>query len=412
MKRIVNGLRKIFETTIRPLQRKKEDFYGKMRFSLRFRITFNYARLFLINTAIIMLMFMMIFIYIADKSNPEAEDYSLVELVRNSRELEALKEALIWILPVIILVTVFMLFTGRRQLKTILKPIEEMSRAAERLNAGNLNSERLNVEGTKNELKDLAATFNSMLDRLELSYESQKQFVSDASHELRTPIAVVQGYINMLDRWGKSDPEVLEEGLEAIRLESLAMQELVEKLLFLSRHDKKTLKLKREFVNAGEIVSEMVRETRMVAEDRTVESDEIENVTIFADKQSIKQAIRVFTSNAAKYTQSGGHVRLGCRREGKYCAIRIRDDGIGMKKKDVDNIFGRFYRADDVRGRNIAGHGLGLSIALLIIQKHAGSIKVRSKFGEGTEFTILIPAAAGAGLEKKRREDSLRNEDM
>lgn len=392
MKGIMDGLKKGFEKLTSTFRHKKEDFYGKMRFSIRFRITFNYARLFLINIAIIMLMFVMIFIYIADKNNPETVDYSLVELVKHSSELETMKQALIWIIPVIVLVTAFMILTGGRQLNVIIRPVGQMAKAAERLNAGNLSSERLNVEGTKNELKDLAMTFNSMLDRLELSYESQKQFVSDASHELRTPIAVIQGYINMLDRWGKSDPAVMQEAVEAIKLESLAMQELVDKLLFLSRHDKKTLKLKREKINAGELIREMVKETRMVAEDRIVEDTGIEDICIFADKQSVKQAVRVFTSNAIKYSMAGGHIMLGCHREGAYCAISIKDDGIGMKKKDVDNIFGRFYRADDVRGKNIAGHGLGLSIALLIVQQSAGSIKVRSKYGKGTEFTILLPA--------------------
>ena len=116
--------------------------------------------------------------------------------------------------------------------KSVLKPIAEMTEAAATLSANNL-SNRINIAGTKNELKDLATVINGMLDRIELSYNSQKQFVSDASHELRTPIAVIQGYASMLERWGKTDKEVLDEGITAISQETASMKELVERLLFL-----------------------------------------------------------------------------------------------------------------------------------------------------------------------------------
>lgn len=126
-------------------------------------------------------------------------------------------------------------FIRRRETlhKTVLAPIRDITELASTLSASNL-SNRINIAGTKNELKDLAVVINSMLDRIERSYNSQKQFVSDASHELRTPIAVLQGYINMLKRWGKSDPEVLEEGINAIAQETESMKELVESLLFLA----------------------------------------------------------------------------------------------------------------------------------------------------------------------------------
>ena len=241
------------------------------------------------------------------------------------------------------------------------------------------------------ELKDLAETFNESLNRLELSYESQKQFVSDASHELRTPIAVVQGYANMLKRWGSKDEDVLAESIEAISNEATQMQDLVEKLLFLSRHDKKTLKLNKSRFDIQPVVEEMVRETKLVAHKRVIESPALESVYVYGDKQAIKQAIRVFIDNAQKYTEDGDTIRISCENRQGDCVITVEDTGVGMKRRDLDNIFNRFYRADDVRNRKIEGHGLGLSIAKLIIMSHTGRIKIRTQYTKGTSFIVTFP---------------------
>lgn len=285
----------------------------------------------------------------------------------------------------------FILYEGKVDNEKLLEPIKDMTDMANRLTVNSLGSERINVEGTNNELKDLAGVINQMLDRLELSYESQKQFVSDASHELRTPIAVIQGYTNMLARWGAKDPEILQESIEALRNEAASMQELVEKLLFLSRHDKKTLKLEKKRFNMRPVVEEIVKETRLVAANRNIECPCLEDVIVYGDKQSLKQAVRVFIDNACKYTQDGDTIRISCANDDGDCVVKVVDTGIGMTRKDVDNIFNRFYRSDEVRDRNISGHGLGLSIAKLIILGHTGRIKVRSQYTKGTEFTITIP---------------------
>lgn len=289
------------------------------------------------------------------------------------------------------LIVYFILREARGQNEKMLAPIQEMSDTVNRITVNNLHSERLNVSGVKDELKDLAETFNESLDRLETSYESQKQFVSDASHELRTPIAVVQGYANMLKRWGSRDEEVLAESVEAISNEAAQMQDLVEKLLFLSRHDKKTLKLNKTYFNMKPVVEEMVKETKLVAHNRIIEAPALEAVRVYGDKQAIKQAIRVFIDNAQKYTQDGDTIRISCENKDGDCVITVADTGIGMMRKDLDNIFNRFYRADDVRDKKIEGHGLGLSIAKLIIMAHTGRIKIRTQYTKGTSFIVTIP---------------------
>lgn len=290
-----------------------------------------------------------------------------------------------------LILTFFIIKEAKKNNDKILEPIQAMSSTVTRLTVNNLHSERLNVEGMKNELKDLAVVFNDMLDRLETSYDSQKQFVSDASHELRTPIAVVQGYANMLKRWGSKDEEILEESIEAIQNEAKAMQDLVEKLLFLSRHDKKTLKLEKKHFNMRPVVEEMVKETKLVAENRIVECPCLEDVDVYGDKQSLKQAMRVFIDNAIKYTKDGEKIIISCQNIRGNCVIIIEDTGLGMTRKDVDNIFQRFYRSDQVRNQKIEGHGLGLSIAKLIIMAHTGRIKIRSQYTKGTSFTVTLP---------------------
>ena len=308
-----------------------------------------------------------------------------------TRVLPALSSLLAKAIFVYLILVFFIILESKDNNEKILEPIQDMSQSMTQLTINNIHSERLNIEGTKNELKDLALVFNDMLDRLELSYESQKQFVSDASHELRTPIAVIQGYAGMLARWGSSDEEVLQESIDAIQNESKAMQDLVEKLLFLSRHDKKTLKLKKERFDIQPMVEEMVKETELVAKHRSIECPALEHVMVYGDKQSLKQAIRVFIDNAMKYTEDGDTIRISCQNVQGDARITVEDTGIGMTQKDLDHIFNRFYRSDNVRDRQIEGHGLGLSIAKLIIMAHAGRIKIRTQYTKGTSFIVTIP---------------------
>lgn len=297
-----------------------------------------------------------------------------------------------WKVMLLYLALVFVVIRkGKRKDVKLFEPVRIMSATANRLTVNNLHSERLNVEGTKNELKDLASVINAMLDRIETSYESQKQFISDASHELRTPIAVIQGYINMLNRWGSTNEEVLQESIEAIQNEARSMQDLVEKLLFLSRHDKKTLKLTKRRFNMKPLVEDMVKETKLVAGSRIIENPILEDVIVYGDKQALKQAIRIFIDNAVKYTKEGDTITILCQKVNDECVITVSDTGIGMTKKDIDNIFNRFYRSDHVRNQNISGHGLGLSLAKLIILAHTGKIKVRSQFKKGSSFIITLP---------------------
>ena len=150
-------------------------------------------------------------------------------------------------------------------------------------------------------------------------------------------------------------------------------------------------KLKKEQLNRKPIVEEMVKETRLVARNRNIEAPILEAVRVYGDRQALKQAIRVFLDNAQKYTEDGDTIRISCENRQGDCVITVEDTGIGMRGKDLDNIFSRFYRADDVRDKKIEGHGLGLSIAKLIIMAHTGRIKIRTQYTKGTSFIVTIP---------------------
>ena len=292
-------------------------------------------------------------------------------------------------------------FLGKRKRldKRVLAPIREMTEMAQTLSAANL-SNRINVAGTKNELQDLAVVINSMLDRIEQSYNSQKQFVSSASHELRTPIAVIQGYADMLNRWGKNDPEVLQEGIDAISQETRAMKELVESLLFLARHDNKTMMLELTSFDPREVAEEVQRETSMVNPDDAFVTERMDPVTIHADRGLVKQLLRILVDNAVKYSPQGAKITLGVRQEGDKCLLSVKDEGEGIDPEELPRIFERFYRSESAKKADHGGHGLGLSIARIIAVAHGGKIYVRSKKGMGTTFEVELPAVqlpAGSG---------------
>jgi len=272
----------------------------------------------------------------------------------------------------------------------VLHPIQDIAEAAQNLSGSNL-SQRIQVEGQKTELRDLAGVINDMLDRIEASLGSQRRFVSDASHELRTPIAVIQGYVDLLDRWGKDNPEVRDEAISAIKSETAAMKDLVENLLFLARHDNRPAELALEFFDARELVDEVLRETALIAQGKVIASSTMESCILNADRAALKQALRAFVSNAVKYTPTGGRVTLSVRRRDGQCVISVRDSGSGIDSTEMEHIFERFYRADKVRSGGIEGHGLGLAIARIIIAGHGGAIEVRSALGKGSVFSILLP---------------------
>jgi len=305
------------------------------------------------------------------------------------------------------------IFSGARSIRKTLRPIEELAKAAQNLNsdgvftpeqlevlAGKLDDinatrldTRISVGETQSELKTLASAINGMLDRINDSYRTQVRFVSDASHELRTPISVIQGYANLLDRWGKNDEKTLQESIDAIKDETANMKGLVEQLLFLARGDNNTMALQIERFELSSLAEEVLRETQMIDSGHEYSSS-VTSVFINADKGLIKQAARILIDNAIKYTPIGKRITISVSGADSYTRLTVQDEGIGIAPDAVPKIFDRFFRADESRARATGGTGLGLSIAKWITERHGGHMEVLSRQDIGTRISIVLPTAS------------------
>ena len=318
------------------------------------------------------------------------------------------------LLAVQVLDLVIMAFSGTSQVRRELKALNQIAARAQELSKAafdetkyhslenaisNLKVDSMDkgIHMHDKELQGIETALNDLLGRIRASYRQQTQFVSDASHELRTPIAVIQGYVNMLDRWGKKDTAILEESIEAIKNESNHMQKLVEQLLFLARGDsnRQSLDMKNQELNS--ILREVYEESLMIDENHRYRFEESGTVEVYGDSDMLKQSARILIDNAAKYTKQGEEIliRVGAWKDGSPF-YGIQDNGIGMSQEDVAHAFDRFYRADAVRNSNTGGTGLGLSIAKWIVDKHQGYYDIVSREGLGTRFSVVFPRCDAA----------------
>ncbi len=308
-----------------------------------------------------------------------------------------------------------------------LKPLNDLAVTAEKLSALPLDTSKFEslehaieslspdapdarVSTGDKDLRSIEVALNNLLARMRESQKQQARFVSDASHELRTPIAVIQGYVNMLDRWGKEDESVLEESIEALKHESEHMKELVEQLLFLARGDsgKNTLHCKEFDLN--EVVREVWEESLMIDDKHVYEFVNSQGsavdeegrllnppAIIWADMAMVKQSLRILVQNAAKYSVNGGVISFRVEQQENTVSYMVQDEGIGIGEEQLVHIFEPFYRSDEARNGQTGGSGLGLSIAKWIVDAHEGTIRVLSVPDMGTRFTVQFPQKSENG---------------
>ena len=279
-----------------------------------------------------------------------------------------------------------------------LAPVDQITQTARTISAQNLSS-RLVVPNTADELQRLSETLNGMLDRLESAFKKITQFTADASHELRTPIAVMRTRAELSLRKARSADEYRDVIAEVLA-ELEKTSGLIEQLMFLARADSGTETPRFAATNVTDVLREACHQGSALAEAKQIafaEKISTDSMWIQGDASSLRRLFLILIDNAVKYTPSSGHIEVSLQRNNGFAVAEVRDTGIGIAEADLPNVFERFYRADKARTRELGGVGLGLSIGRWIAEVHAGTIEVHSSPGHGSTFQIRLPIAkAGA----------------
>ncbi len=272
------------------------------------------------------------------------------------------------------------------------RPIFAMSETVSGINASSL-SRRLDLEGIDTELGGLGSLINTMLERLEGSFEQQVRFTADASHELRTPLAVILSQVELaLSR--PREGAAYRESLEACGRAARRMKSLVDDLLTLARADSGKLELRVEPIDLGRIAEGSLALLEPLAHERGVRiRREISPLPTEGDPERLGQVITNLVSNAIQYTQPGGEVVISARCQGGSALVTVEDTGVGIPESDLPLVFDRFHRVDSARLRGSGGSGLGLAICRSIVEAHGGAISVTSTLDRGSRFTVTIPSA-------------------
>jgi heavy metal sensor kinase len=291
-------------------------------------------------------------------------------------------------LPFILLLSI----VGGWLMSTVsLKPIDIITKTAEEITAKNL-SRRLPEIPTNDEVGHLTRTLNSMIERLEQAFNQVKKFAADASHELRTPLTILQGELE-LALHSKKTPEEYEEVLVSALEEVSRLSNVVESILELSRAETGQISINLKLENLSKIAEDVAEDISIIAEQKSIKIEKyIEpNIKLPLDAPRIYQALLNLLDNATKYTPEGGRIKLALERDTEYAILVVEDNGIGIPKEDLGNIFDRMYRANKNVKTGVKGYGLGLSIVKWIVEAHNGTIDVESEVNKFTRFTVRLP---------------------
>ncbi|MDB5389534.1 MAG: cusS 4 [Planctomycetaceae bacterium] len=274
-----------------------------------------------------------------------------------------------------------------------IRPISSMTTTAQSISAQNL-TQRIDLQDTATELGQLAVVLNGTFDRLQSAFEQQSRFTADASHELRTPLAVILAHTELALSRLRS-PEEYRMALEACQRASTRMKTLIEGLLMLARFDSKRAVLETTEFELAPVVHECVELLQPLAEPRQIRIEtELESVRMRADRSRVSQVITNLLTNAIRYNQDQGSVKISISLDAGQTLIRVSDTGLGIAGDELPHIFERFYRVDKARTRAEGGSGLGLSICKTIVEAHGGTIHVTSEPQQGTVVEVRLPVVA------------------
>ena len=272
-----------------------------------------------------------------------------------------------------------------------IRPIDDISATAAKISAGDL-SQRINAADTESELGRLAGVLNSTFARLETAFAQQRQFTSDAAHELRTPVAVILTQVQSALNKERTCPEY-RETLEACQRAAQRMRRLTESLLALARLDAGQAALNRRRFNLAGTARESIELVSPLADARGVSIiPDLAAVECDGDAERLAQVITNLLTNAIQYNREHGEVRVTVKREADWAILAVVDTGPGIAAEDLPRVFERFFRADTARTGSSGNAGLGLAISKAIVEAHGGTIAVASAPGAGTTFTLRLPA--------------------
>ena len=272
-----------------------------------------------------------------------------------------------------------------------LRPLRRITESAREITDGSDLSRRIQLSPGRDEVHELADTFNDMMGRLERSFDAERQFTSDASHELRTPVTVILAECEMAEKMPE-DTEAVQESVTEIHKQARKMSELIGKLLAYTRLEQGTRRIDREELDLSGLVEDVCEEQRTVAaRNIRIECETSPDVLVNGDVALLISLVQNLVTNAVKYGKDGGHVWVKVYSEGSKACVSVRDDGIGIGEEDLACIWNRFYQADRSRSDESRGIGLGLSLAQQIARLHGGRITASSRPGEGSEFIFSMP---------------------
>lgn len=297
-----------------------------------------------------------------------------------ARNMELLK----WVLVLITVVSIIPIYLASSVLaRIIVKPIGKLTETMQK-NIENASFEKIQVKG-KDEIASMGATYNELMNKIEETIEKQQQFIGNASHELKTPLTVIESYAKLLQRRGTENEKITKESINAIVNETANMKNLIEQMLQLAQTTE-NVKMNWQTVSLNKLLKSIQQQMRKVYNREVIiKGDE---VTFITDEDKLKQLLFIFLDNARKYSDEAIEVRVTLK---DNVRIDILDKGIGIPKEEIPYLFDRFYRVNKDRNRKTGGTGLGLSIAAQLAHLLKAEIKVTSTLGVGTTVTVIFP---------------------
>jgi len=314
-----------------------------------------------------------------------------IEIVRQLNNYRRMMGNLFWVMTIFgIAAIIFSAISGFLLAKQLLKPVRDLAKAMKQIKETGFQ-ERMNGYKQKDELTALTNVFNEMMDEIEKSFLLQKQFVEDASHELRTPVSILEGHLSLLNRWGKKDPAILDESLDASLQEVTRLKKLINDLLHITRAEHPRIK-SDEKTDISETLHQLVKNLEIIHPDYNLFLEVSQTLPkIPISRQHMEQIMIILLDNAIQYSNNNKAIWITAKLEGEEMIITVVDSGIGIIREDLAKVFNRFYRVDQARSRENGGTGLGLSIAQRLIKKYNGTILIESQAGVGTTVKIVLP---------------------